>query len=79
MKLKAADIQCKISSNGKRTSGLKTPSGLRNKNSGYSPSPSPTNLSSSSHTSITKVKDIKNNNIQSDVSSVTVKVPTLRV
>ena len=81
MALKSSDMQSKLSSNGKRTSGLKTPSGLRSKNSGYSPSPSPTNLSNSQSSSITKPSNIKsnnNNNTQND-TSVTMKLPALRV
>ena len=78
MTLKSSDIHGKVSSSGKRTSGLRTPSGLKNKNSkdsGYSPSPSPTNI----HSSITKATTIKNNNKQNDTSPISMKLPALRV
>merc|ERR1712080_32993 len=78
MKLKSSDLDAKVSSSGKRTSGLKTPSGLRNKHSGCSPSPSPTNLSNS-HSSITKTTNIKNNNTQKDTPPHAMKLPALRV
>ena len=68
MKLKASEIH---NNSGKRTSGLRAPSGLRNKQSGCSP----TNQSNS-HSSITKPSSIKNNTSQNDV---TMKIPALRV